>query len=425
MRVLFTTYSERTHFLLLAPLAWALRTAGHEVCVAVQPKLVDTVTEAGLTAVPVGHDRDLWEVVSRIGPVHWFGKESGLPAPYDVVTQRPEDITWEHLLGGYRDIAIRWHKMSNVPMIAELVDYARYWRPDLVIWEPTTFAGAVAAKACGAAHARMLIGADVHGIARRHFLRLKETRAPEDRADPLADWLGGYAEECGQEFTEDMTTGHFTIDSLPPSLCVEADLPYLFMRYVSYGGRAVIPDWLRRPAQRRRVVFTMGLTAFARTGEYPVAVPEILDALSDVDAEVVATIAADGLKQLPSVPDNATIVPYAPLQSLLPTCSAAIHHAGVGTLATTAQHAVPQLTVPWDVDQPLLSARLVTQGSGLCVPAAEATGQAVRDGVLELLSNPSFAENAARLREEMLSLPTPNELVPQLEELTVKHRADG
>ncbi len=36
MRVLFTTYAEKTHFLAMAPLAWALRTAGHEVVVASQ-----------------------------------------------------------------------------------------------------------------------------------------------------------------------------------------------------------------------------------------------------------------------------------------------------------------------------------------------------------------------------------------------------
>ncbi len=35
MRVLFTCYAEKTHFLAMAPLAWALRTAGHEVGVAV------------------------------------------------------------------------------------------------------------------------------------------------------------------------------------------------------------------------------------------------------------------------------------------------------------------------------------------------------------------------------------------------------
>jgi hypothetical protein len=29
------------------------------------------------------------------------------------------------------------------------------------------------------------------------------------------------------------------------------------------------------------------------------------------------------------------------------------------------------------------------------------------------------------LREEIVGLPSPNELVPQLEELTAKHRADG
>ncbi|MGW2784745.1 hypothetical protein ACWC3X_26360 [Streptomyces populi] len=36
------------------PLAWSLRTAGHEVRVACRPDLLDAVTSAGLTAVGVG-----------------------------------------------------------------------------------------------------------------------------------------------------------------------------------------------------------------------------------------------------------------------------------------------------------------------------------------------------------------------------------
>ena len=48
MRVLFATYPERTHFLAMVPLAWALRTAGHEVRVASQPTFTDVITRAVL-----------------------------------------------------------------------------------------------------------------------------------------------------------------------------------------------------------------------------------------------------------------------------------------------------------------------------------------------------------------------------------------
>lgn len=425
MRVLLTTYAERTHFLMLVPLAWALRTAGHEVRVAVQPKLVDTVTQAGLTAVPVGNDRDLWDLLVRTGPVHFFGKETGWPAPYDAAEWRSEDVTWEHLHAGYRDVALRWHKTSNIPLIPDLVAFARHWQPDLVIWEPTTFAGPIAAKACGAAHARVLIGADVFGVTRDHFLRLNRGRPAANRSDPLAEWLGSYARKYGAEFSEDMTTGDFTVDQLPESLCVNADLPYLRMGYVNYGGSAVVPRWLHAPPRRPRVALTMGLTVTDRLGGYPVDLQDILDAVVGLDVELVATVTEEGKSRLRKIPDNATLVPYVPLQALLPTCSAAIHHTGVGTLATTSLCGVPQLALPWDVDQPVLADRMVAAGAGLSIHATKATGQSVRDGLLRLLHEDSFTERAAALRDEMLALPSPNQLVGQIEELTNKHQTNG
>ena len=56
MRVLFVSLSEKSHVYLMVPLAWALSAAGHDVRVASYPLAVETITRAGLTAVPVGTD---------------------------------------------------------------------------------------------------------------------------------------------------------------------------------------------------------------------------------------------------------------------------------------------------------------------------------------------------------------------------------
>ncbi|MFI6457884.1 activator-dependent family glycosyltransferase [Streptosporangium amethystogenes] len=427
MRILFTTYPERTHFLLLAPLAWALRTAGHEVRVAVQPKFAHVVTQAGLTAVPIGTDRDLWQYLGRLKEMadakkEWTGsKEVGWPTPYAAAEWPAEDVTWDYLHAGYELQIRQWHKQSNTPMINSLVEFAQSWQPDLVIWEPTTYAGAIAAKACGAAHARLLIGADVYGITRDHFLRLRAERPVEDRSDPMADWLGGYARRYGFEFDEDMITGQFTIDMLPPSLRMRADLKYAPLRYTQYGGAAVVPKWLWTRPERTRVAITMGLTVTDRDVGYPVDVQDLFDALGDLDVEVIATIVEEEQAKLDRVPDNIRMVPYVPLQALLPTCSAVIHHAGVGTLASTALQGLPQLALPWDVDQPALAERLAARGAGLAVHATKATGPVVRENLLRLLNEPAFLEGAARLREEFLAMPTPNEFVPRLLELVAEH----
>lgn len=409
MRILFTTYSDRSLLLSMVPLAWALRAGGHEVRVASTPNLTDVITGAGLPAVPVGRD----DGFSRMLAAEPASLLTGLLQPYDVAAA-PELATWEYMRSGYETIVRWWHKTANVPMIPDLVDFARQWRPDLVLWEPNTFAGAIAAKASGAAHGRLLWSVDVFGVAREHYLRLKADR--NEAADPLAQWLSTYADHYGFAFTEELVTGSFTIDQLPDSMRMEARLRYLPMQYMPYGGPAVVPPWLRSPAERPRVAITLGITSIARFGSYNIDVGELLDALADLDIEIVATIAEQEQRNLSSVPPNTRLVPYVPLQALAPTCSALIQHGGPGTLLTAARHAVPQLLLPWEFDAPELARRFAAQGAGISVEASRVTAPVIRENLLRLLHERSFRDAATGLREEMRKQPTPLDLVPVLEE---------
>ncbi|WIX90467.1 activator-dependent family glycosyltransferase [Amycolatopsis sp. DG1A-15b] len=422
MRVLFVTYPEKIMFLGMVPLAWALRAAGHEVRVASQPGLNDVVTEAGLTAVPVGRDHGLYRVLG-IEPEKLAAARAGFPKPYDVVDV-PRKRIWTYLNKGYDFAVTWWHKMENVPMINPLVKFARHWQPDLILWEPTSFAGAIAAKATGAAHGRISWGLDVFGMARHHFLEVMNRQPAERRDDPMANWLGGQAERFGAEFSEDMITGQFTIEQIPASLRMPAPgIRYLDLRYVPYGGRATVPDWLRRPPERPRVLLTLGLSAVERFNGYTVDLKQILGSLSELDIEIVATIADRVRDELGTLPDNVRAVSFVPLHALLPTCSAVINHAGFGTLCTTALNAVPQLALPVHFDEPRLAASLAGQGAGLTIHSNEATGDLVRDHLVRLLAEPAFREGSVRLRDEMLAMPAPSDFVGELEDLVSEHRA--
>ncbi|MET7395845.1 activator-dependent family glycosyltransferase [Dactylosporangium sp. NPDC005572] len=421
MRVLLVTYAERTHFLAMAPLAWALRTAGHEVVFASQPAFVDEITKAGLSAVSVGRYRDPARVL-EVAPDWNTDGRVGLPMPYDVVDQRPEDISWPYLRDGFRQQVRDWHKLENVPMIPDLVAFARFWRPDLVLWEPTTYAGAIAAKACGAAHGRIMFSLDIYAATRVLYRRLLARQPESERADPLGEWLGAYARANGAEFDEDMVTGQFTVDQFPQALRLEAPgVRYVPMRYTPYGGTAEIPAWLHEPPRRPRVALTMGLVATERFDGFVVDLQAILDHLAELDVEVVATVPEREQRRLARVPANARLVPFVPLQALVATCAVVIHHAGFGTLSTTALQAVPQLVLPWHFDEPPLAEGLARMGAAIAVHAGEATGPAVRDAVRRLLEEPGFRAGADRLRAELLALPTPNALVGRLEALTAEH----
>ncbi|MFI7443470.1 activator-dependent family glycosyltransferase [Nonomuraea indica] len=411
MRVVIAVQAELTHFLGMVPLGWALRTAGHDVRVATQPELAAAVADSGLTAVPVGRDhlgRRLIELAESLG-------QEGDPG-FDLAEDRPERLTWEYVRDGHREIVPWWLRVINEPLVADLVAYCREWRPDLVLWELTTFAGAIAATASGAAHARFVWGPDLLARMRGHYLRLMNAQPPAEREDPLAGWLGEHAARYGATFTEDLVLGQATVDQLPPSLRLAGGPRPLAVRYVPYNGRAVVPSWLRTPPRRPRICLSFGLSSIGRAG-YEVPGQEILDALDGLDAEFVATFSDRERAALRRVPGNTTVVGHVPLHALLPTCSAMVNHGGPGTLLTGLAHGVPQLVLPSLFDAPALAASLAARGAGLAVDGAAVTGAAVRDGVERLLDEPAFTAGAGRLREEMRAMPSPNALVAELEAL--------
>ncbi|MBB6421386.1 activator-dependent family glycosyltransferase [Streptomyces sp. AK010] len=422
MRVLFACYPEKTHFLAMAPLAWALRAAGHDVCFASQPKFVPEITRAGLTAVAVGGNRDLWQVMTR-DPDWLDNGVAGWPEPYAAADETDTSaITWERLHDGYAFQVTRWHKMTNVPLMADLVEFARQWRPDLVLWEPSTYAAAVAAKACGAAHGRVLFGVDVFGVTRERFLRLRDERSGERRSDPLAEWLGAYAGKYGTEFGEDLVTGQFSVDLMPRFLQTEAALKYVPVRYTPYGGAAVVPQWLRDEPERPRVALTTGLSSAEYDTEHAVRARDVLDALTGLDVEVVATVSAGAREGLGPVPDRVRLVEFVPMQPLLATCSAIVHHGGFGSLCTAALQGVPQLVLPYDCDEPVLAERLAARGGALALHATRATADGIRERVRRLLTEPSFARCAEDVRRELAAVPGPHQLVKRLEDLAARHR---
>jgi glycosyltransferase (activator-dependent family) len=416
MRVLFTSFALDAHYLGSVPLAWAMRAAGHEVRVASQPALTGTITSAGLTAVPVGDDHTLISAMSGL-QIDGGGKPWNA---IDLDPARPEVRFWDFLrpLNDLLPAKFFGHA-NNDSMIDELVAFARHWQPDLVIWEPFTFAGSIAARAAGAAHARLLWGADLFLNQRNTFLRLAEQHGG---TDALREWLSGVLEKYGLDFDESVIRGQWTIDQMPASIRLPLDEHIVPMRYVPYNGTAVIPGWLREPPTRPRVCLTLGLTAREGADYLVGSTAGLVDALGDLDIEVVATFNAAQRELIPALPENVRVADFVPLHALLPTCSAIAHHGGAGTWSTAAVTGVPQLIFPSVWDNAYRARRTAEIGAGLHIPPDELTPQALRDGLVRLLAEPRFAEGADRLSREMTRDPSPADVVAVLEKLTLRNQ---
>ncbi|QUX29308.1 activator-dependent family glycosyltransferase [Nocardiopsis akebiae] len=414
MRVLFATQAERTHFLGLVPLAWALRAAGHEVRVASQPHLESVAAGAGLPFTAVGRDHHFARI-SRDGRADRY-------LDFDMAEDRDEVLTWDHLLRGYRGVVTWWWRTVNEPMFDDLVALCRQWRPDLVVWEPSTYAAPVAAQACGAAHVRHLWSVDLFSRVRRTFLARMGERPASERQDPLAQWLGARAARHGVDFSESLVHGQATVEQVPAPLRVDtpADLEYLPVRYVPYNGRAVVPDWLRTPPDRPRIGLSLGTTAALRLGGYTVDVATLLEGLADLDVEVVATLPAREQEKLGAVPGNARLVEYVPLHALAPTCAAMVTHGGPGTVLTGLAHGVPQLLSPNArmFDIPVLARLVEGAGAGRVVDPGRLDAETVTEGVRTLLEDPRHTRAARALRERMDAMPAPADLARALTGLT-------
>lgn len=426
------THASRSYLYSMVPLAWALRAAGHEVRVATQPALVDAAADTGLTVVAVGEDHR-FEEFANLETTHQEHDEEDFSLSPDNL----RSMLWQDLAWAYDGLVRNWLKAVNDPMLEDLVLLCRQWRPDLVLWEPTTLAGAVAAEACGAAHARFLWSADLLGTSRTYFLERLAEREPHERQDPLREWLSARAESHGARFGEEFVHGRFSLTHLPSVLAPsDATAPEpLRLRYIHYGGQTVIPPWLRgvpgdesgQEAPQR--VFVDWRAASAVTGDPGTAVlREVLGGLGTLqDVEVVLVVPEGRGEEPVDLPGVARIVEQGALHALAPTCSLAVHAGGFDTLCAAGVHGVPQLVLPEPglYDAGLVADEIVALGAGATLHRDDVEAASVAKEAARLLTDPSVARGAALLRREFAQTPTPDRLVERIERLTAEHAGGG
>lgn len=421
MRVLFHTCLNKSHLYLVTPLAWAMQAAGHEVRMAVAPDLAGDV--AGLGLLPVAVGEPMTTLGARLNAAEPRHRHHGAAHP----GARQHDYARDDANALLRMHATEFFAvLSPDRTIEDLVLFARAWRPDLVVWNTLAFAGPVAARACGAAHARMVWSVDT----------LAQLRARSSTVgtidDPMRQWLEPVLGRFGVPFDDEIVLGQQTIDPAPDCVWQHGGGSRLPLRQVPFNGppREALPDWVDGKGDRPRVCVTLGVSGReSGAGSTQLPVTDLFDAVADLDVEVIATLDAAQLRSPATVPDNVRAVDFVPLGALLPSCAAVVHHGGVGTFTSALAHGTPQLTVPgtfWHLKWwgPVAQAEgLERTGAGIYVADADGlTAGMLRAALDRVLADPSFAAGAARLRAGYATRPTPNEVVPQLARWTAEHR---
>ncbi|MFF1610495.1 nucleotide disphospho-sugar-binding domain-containing protein [Amycolatopsis sp. NPDC058278] len=382
MRVLLVSWAWPSHVRPLVPIGWAFRAAGHDVRFATQPRLAGAVTGAGLPAVSVGGGGDHTALLARAMRPIRPAPDAG-PAPGRGTGKR---------LG--LSVALA------EDMAGDLEAFCRSWAPDLVLYEPTTYAAPLVAAKLGLPHVRVLWGVDFHSPA----------RAFENLA---------FAELCGKLGIGGFdSAGTVTVDPCPPSLQVEVPGRVLRTRYVPYNGTGAVPGWLWTEPRHPRVVLTWGVSPQFKGPEEWAAAARRMRALvaaiarPDLDL-VVAVPSTDALGA--DLPDGVRLVENLPLHLVLPSSAVLISRGGAGSMMTGVAAGVRQVVVPEYFPDLVPAQRLAATGAGALVEDDDP--EAVRAALDAVLADEAAAGAARRLRSEVAAQATLDETVGELRTL--------
>jgi len=387
VRVLLTSWAWPTHYFWLTPIAWSLRAAGHEVLVAVPPGAVPGVTRGGLPAVAVGADFDVLPIIEKY---YWASPLADEAAAGELTDWDAARAAGEQPLSVYALIA--------KVMQDDLVALVRRWKPDLLVFDAVTYAGPLAAAACGVPAVRQIWGADyssyLTGFAPRALAEHRAALGLED-VDVL---------------------GVATLDPCPPSVQRRDDVHRVFARHLPYNGSGVAPRWLLEPKRRKRICVTWGTIAHV-LGERAFGVDKVLGAFAGVDAEVVCAVSPRDRERLGVLPANVRVAENLPLHLLLPSCDLIVSQGGAGAVASAVTAGVPQVCVPHFGEHVLNARAIADAGAGELVPLDAATAESVEDAVARVLGSASHEKAAAGLAEEAAAQPALSEVVTRLPEL--------
>lgn len=417
MRILLTPLPADAHYTLMVPLAWALQGAGHEVCVAVPPNFTETVARSGLTPVAVGPATDLSSPVATP------------EIPTAVTGLRSMETARDHRIRNYTLGALLAYSAPGGgldPTVEAYTGYARRWRPDLVIWDPFVVPGAVAARAVGAAHARMLIGVD--HVARMRASFREHAAADGGHADTVASLIDAQLRHVDQTFDEDMLLGQWTINPIPVLLSPEPGISCVSLGQRPFTPSVSSPSWVHDIPDRPRVCLTLGHSSSEALGNSGnrISLEDIFAGIADLDIEVITTLTSDQIPAGIDTPSNVHTADFVPLNTLLPTCAGIIHHGGANTLMAAAWYRVPQIIVPTPLWDEWERAQVAAKWQSAIVHTPETlTPATLRASVQRLLQDATLREGTERLRRAVRSAPSPNECVGIIERLTRWHQPRG
>jgi UDP:flavonoid glycosyltransferase YjiC (YdhE family) len=387
MKVLFTTQPQYGHWHPLVPFARAVMDAGHDVAFATAPGFCPTVEATGFRCFPVGKDETEAEKKARLTRL---GQKPG--------TERGATM-WSDYFAGV------WARETLV----DLLPLAREWQPDLIVREDVEFAGCVTAECLGIPHAVVQVSSFRPYLFKSTgpaFSRLRGDAGlpPDPNCEMLHRYLHIYPTPL---------SFHNPEYSLPPT-----SHSVFHGGFDSSSGKE-LPEWVSDLPPFPTVYATLG-TVMNHNVDILAA---ILEGLRGEDLNLIMTTGVDVDPSIFDAPKMGTgegqthIERYIPQSLILPYCDLMIVHGGSGTVKDSFRHGLPMVIIPIAADQYVNAARCADLGIARVIAPEERTPEAIREAAMEVLQNPTYRQNAEKIRDEVRAMPGLDEAVRLFEQL--------
>jgi UDP:flavonoid glycosyltransferase YjiC (YdhE family) len=380
MKVLFIADGSPATVYAIAPLATALRNAGHDILLAANEPLLESAETIGIPSVSVTDQ--------PIGKFMAAGRR-------------------ENAVEGGRDqqgemygIGRGFARMGSATLDA-LIELTRDWPADLIVGGSMCYgAGLLASQ-----------------------IKVPYVRQAWDIV-PMSGPDAGAAFELRSVFEQLGLPGlpepDLFVDVCPPSLQLAPVAGARLMRWIPVNRQRRLEPWMyAKQAGRPRVLITSGTRS------------PVLRTPGSSLRELVDQLAATGAEVLIAAPEQAAAevgaelqeirVGWMPLDVVAPTCDLAVHHGGATTAMSFMAAGVPQLILPENAHTKTVAGLLAGYGAAVIIEAAPGAeldvAGAIGSGSQEILSSPGFTERAGTLAGEIAGLPGPAALVPVIEGL--------
>jgi UDP:flavonoid glycosyltransferase YjiC (YdhE family) len=363
MRIMFCTRAGAGHFGPLVPFARAFLRNNDEV-VFVAP------AESAAMIAGAGFDHELIPDPPPDGRAELFA--------------RARRMAWDdanELV--VRELFVRRDTPATFPHVLHAIEKRR---PDVVIWEESDFAAALAVEVTGVRSVSVGI------VQARHLVLL---------GDAIAEALAEVRTQIGLPPVPAIESSmHFTL--MPREFeDPEAPGPQHTLRFRERPAAArPLPDWWENTAWPL-IYLTLGSVA-PTMDFFPGVYREALDSLSHLPVRVLVTVGRDrDPADLGPMPPNVHVARWVPQADVMPHTAAMVCHGGSGTTRAGLAAGVPMAVLPLFADQPHNARRVTALGAGVTLDRASRAGDAVR----WLLADPAYRDAAQRIATAIGKLP--------------------